>query len=463
MVWTSTDSGSAPRSAWERARRPPRPPALPLLGHAPALRDPLTIFEQYARDYGPVLELEFFGTPYIVLSSASAAHHVLVEHWERYPKSPSYDGLRLFLGNGLVTSSGDFWRRQRKLMQPAFHRMKLATFLDAMVESADAMLGEWDARVRSAPELDVHTEMTRLTFRIVGRTLFSIDLLSDASEIGHAVEIAQHAANDYAMSLVRLPLDWPTPLNRRVKEARAAHDVVVYRILEERKRDPKPHDDLLAMLLEARDDETHEGMTDEQIRDEIVTLMAAGHDTTANALTWTFYHLGKRPDVARRLEREVRDVLGGRAPTLEDLPKLDYTRRVVEEAMRLHPSVTGVERVASENDVIDGFRVPKGALVGVMMWNMHRSAAYYPEPETFDPDRFLPAEVAKRPRHAYMPFGAGPRVCIGNTFAMMEAQVLLARICQRYRLDLDPTHEVVPEALITMRPKHGVKVRLARI
>jgi cytochrome P450 len=443
--------------------RAPRPPGLPVLGHVAAIGDPLTAFESFARDYGPMVELQFFNKDYVVISSATGAHHVLVDHWERYPKSRSYDALRLFLGNGLVTSEGTFWRRQRKLMQPAFHRQRLASFLGDMVEATDTMLVEWERAADHSPDLDVHTAMTELTFRIVGRTLFSIDLGGEANEMGKAVELAQHAANDYATSLVRFPLHWPTPLNRRVKKARAAHDAVAYKILEERKRDAAPRNDLLAMLLEARDEETGEGMTDEQVRDEMVTLIAAGHETTASTLAWTFYHLGKRPDVARGVVREVREVLGDRAPTLADLPQLDYTRRVIEEAMRLHPAVTGVERVANEDDVIDGYHVPKGALIAVMMWTLHRNPEYFPNPNHFDPDRFLPEAVARRPKHAYLPFGAGPRICIGNSFAMMEAQVLLARISQRFRLLLDPNHPIFAESLVTMRPKHGIKVRLERV
>ncbi|MFO0694058.1 MAG: cytochrome P450 [Polyangiales bacterium] len=439
---------------------PPGPKGLPFFGSLfELLADPLGFLTERPRDYGDVVRFRFPRTTYIVVNDPDAIHHVIVDRAENYPKSRQYDGLRLFLGNGLVTSEGAFWRRQRKLVQPAFHPKKIGAFAPAMVRAGEVLLARWEDHARSGRSFDVADEMQRVTFQIAGETLFSINLDDSSQAMGKAMAIAQRYANDYVTTPFRIPRSIPTRKNREFDLALRTLDGIVYRILEER-RSGDAHDDLLSMLVRARDEETGEGMSAEQLRDEIVTLISAGHETTANGLAWTFYLLARNPDVDARLAREVREVLGDRPPTLADLPRMPYVRWTFEEAMRLYPPVWGFEREALEEDEILGYRIPKGASVGVLTYALHRHPRFWPEPETFDPERFSPERSEGRHRYAYLPFGGGPRICIGNGFALMEAQLLLAQIVQRYRLELDRAHPVEIEPLITLRPKHGIFTRL---
>jgi cytochrome P450 len=293
--------------------------------------------------------------------------------------------------------------------------------------------------------------MMRLTFRVVGLTLFSTDVEGDADEIGDALAFLLAWTNDRTEALLRVPLWLPTPGNVRFRRARERFDTLVYRIIRERRRQPEQKGDLLDMLLSASGE-----MSQEQVRDELITLAGAGHETTANALSWTFYLLSKHPEVERRVQEEVREVLGDRPPALSDLAALEYTERVIMEAMRLHPPVWGFERQAVEEDVIGGQPVTPGTFVMIVPYSIHRDPRYWTNPEGFDPDRFLPEAREARPRFAYLPFGGGPRVCIGNAFAMMEAKIVLAMVVRQMRLELIPGHRIVEEPLITLRPKDGV-------
>lgn len=450
---------AAVASSSELYRTPPGPRGLPLVGIMPeAWRDPLAFFVQGWRRYGDVMKAKAGPYDYYAVVDADAAHHVLVENAKNYVKSPSYRGLRVVLGNGLVTSEGDFWRRQRRLAQPAFHRDRLAGFVAAMVSDTQAMLDRWAGQDPARP-LDVHQEMSRLTFRIVGHTLFSVDLDADSEGLGPVVAAALRGANEEAMAIVPLPLWVPTLRHLRLQRVVRRLDELVYKIVGQRRRSGAIADepgDLLSMLMSARDEETREQMTDAQLRDEVLTLLLAGHETTANALTWTLYLLSRHPDVARRLAGEVSEVLGGRAPELADLPKLPFTKAILEEAMRLYPPVWAVERRALGDDVVAGYRVRKGAIVGVCTYALHRHPRHWPNPEGFDPERFLAPRAEGRHRYAYIPFGAGPRSCIGIGMAMMEAQIVLAMVTQRARLELVAGQVVETEATVTLRPKAGV-------
>jgi cytochrome P450 len=460
-------------------REPPGPPGDFLLGNARAvLRDPLRAFVEGCRDHGDVVKFKMGPFDYVLLNSVEGVRHLLVDNHKNYVKSRSYAGLRIVLGEGLVTSEGEHWRRQRKLAQPAFHRERLASFVDAMVSDTAAMLERWDrelvdSRGASTRAFDLHEEMLRLTFRIVGHTLFSVDLDGESSEIGAAIGVALIRANDYAESLVRLPIWLPTPENVRFRRALRVLDRMVYRIIEERRRGAQRGDrqDLLDMLMASTlvpDGENADPkaaparMTDLQLRDEVMTLVLAGHETTANALSWTWMLLSRHPDVARRLRAEVDEVLEGRAPTLADLPRLKYTSMVVQEGMRLYPPVWVFERQAIEPDSFGGFAVKKGSVVAISPWALHRNPAYWDNPEGFDPERFSEAEIARRPRNAYLPFAVGPRQCIGNAFAMMEAQIIVAMMAQSRRLELVPGHPIVLDPKVTLRPKHGISMRVRR-
>ncbi len=430
-------------------------------------RDPLSLLTETTRTYGKVSMARFGPMRYVVVEDPVAIKHVLLDNVKNYVKSRNYAGIKLLLGNGLLTSEGDFWRRQRKLSQPAFHRERMSGFVDAMVHSTDTAITRWNELGKGGSfEVDVHEEMMRLTFHIVGLTLLSQDLLGEAETTGKALTVAMYFANQYAESLVKVPLWVPTSKNRTFVKARATLDQMVFRIIEERRRlrakgeqTPSKQGDLLDMLMEARDEETGEGMSDRQLRDEVMTLVLAGHETTANALSFTFYLLSKHPDVLRRLTKEVDDLLGGRAPTLADLPKLALTKRVLEESMRLYPPAWMFEREALEDDEINGYFVPKGSVIGVCTYVLHRDPDNFENPEGFDPDRFL-GDPKDRAKYTYLPFGGGARVCIGNAFAMMEAQICLAKIVQRYRFDLLPHTRLELDPVITLRPRGGLKMKM---
>ncbi len=420
-----------------------------------ARRDPLELFERAARHGGDAACLRFGPYRYLTLHSPEAIRHVFVENARAYHKSPSYRGLKMVLGNGLITSEGDFWKRQRRLAQPAFHREGLTGFVDAMVRDTQDMLDGW--RRDGDGAFDLHDAMMRLTLRIVGHTLFSTDVQADAGAVGAAFAVAIKRADDESVALINLPTWLPLPSNRRFRKALATLDGLVHRIIGERRAMPEAERpaDLLSMLMAAKDDDGA-GMSDAQLRDEVMSMVGAGHETTANALAWTFHLLGDHAEVADRVADEARAACGDRAPTLGDLPKLTYTKRVVEESMRLRPPVWVMERVAIEDDVVCGIRVAKGTLIGASPWCLHRDPRHWSDPERFDPDRFLPEAVEARARYTYLPFGAGPRVCIGNGFAMMEAQLLLAMIAREHRLERAPWHTVKAEATITLRPKDGM-------
>jgi cytochrome P450 len=444
----------------------PGPRGLPFLGSLfPALRDPLAFFSKSRASFGDVVRFKFGPYAYYLVSDPEVVRHVLVENAEAYTKSRNYVGLRMVLGDGLLLSEGDHWRRQRKLAQPAFHKGKLEGFAHQMARATRDHLDRW-GRDESREPFDIHREMMRLTFRIVGLTLFSSDVEGDAREVGEAMDVAMYWANDYAESLVRIPPGVPTPANLRFKRAMKTLDAIVYRLIEERRAKGERDgfgDDLLGMLMAATDENTGARMSNEQLRDEVITMVLAGHETTANLLSWTFHLLSKHPDVERRIREEATRVLQGRDPVLDDVKNLEHTRLVLEEALRLYPPAWMFERQATSADVLGGYRIEPGAIIGICSYVIHRHPRYWENPERFDPDRFQPERAASRPRYAYLPFGGGARICIGNHFAMMEAQIILAMIVRDYRLELAPGHDVVLDPLITLRPKHGIRVRRRRI
>lgn len=440
----------------------PGPRGIPFLGNAhQALRDPLGFFLTSRATYGDVVKFKMGPFDYFLVSDPDAVHHVLVDNVKAYTKSRNYLGLRVVLGDGLLTSEGDAWRKQRKLAQPAFHRDRMNGFVRQMAGSTRDMLNRW--RSDDVRSTCMHREMMRLTFRIVGLTLFSSDVDGDAKEVGEALDVAMTWANDYAESLVRIPPYVPTPTNIRFKRAMKTLDGLIYRLIAERHGQEAAGkgtgDDLLGMLMDARS-ETGEGMNDKQLRDESMTMVLAGHETTANLLAWTFSLLSRHPEIARRVRDEARRVLGDREPELADMKALELTRRVLEEALRLYPPAWMFERQAVVPDRLGGFEVPKGAIVGVCTYVMHRHPDHWENPEGFDPDRFLPSRAEGRARYAYLPFGGGPRTCIGNHFALMESQVILAMVMRDWDVALDSSHRVELDPMVTLRPKHGIRVFL---
>jgi cytochrome P450 len=420
---------------------------------------PLRFLTELRATYGDVAR--FQAGPYrsYLISHPDAIRHVLVDHAANFTKhTRDYGKLAISLGQGLLTSEGDFWRRQRRIAQPAFHRQQIGRFAETMARLTEQMLARWDRAPTT--QFDLSHEMMRVTLQIVSSTLVSIEVDDTIDQIGDAVSTINRCTIEKIVSIVDLPLWVPTKLNLGMRRMLSFFNELIFKQISERRNQP-PADDLLGMLLSARDPETGEGMSDQQLRDEALTMLSAGHETTATALAWCFYLLSKHPEIEARAREEAQRVLGGRPATLEDVPRLWYTKQVFQEAMRLYPPVWAIGRGIMEDDVIGGFRVKKGSDVTLSMWVTHRHPALWSDPERFDPDRF--AEGKDIPRFAYFPFSAGARQCIGTAFAMMEGQIILAMILARYSLSLPPGHVVDTEPLITLRPRGGLPVIPRRV
>ncbi len=447
---TASHSRASSMSPAASTGLPPGPPGLPLVGNLRLLRDPLGSLVEAHEQLGDAVCFRVGPYRFLSVADPELAQHVLVRNHRNYVKSRSYEGLRLVLGNGLVTSEGAHWRRQRKLAQPAFHRRRLAQLTTTMADCVDELLDEWDRRSGPEPEIRLHEQMMGLTMRIVGRTLFGLDLGTDLGELGPAITVCLNKANDVAESALPLPLWLPTPGNIRFARAKRALDRIVHQIIETR-RHAEPRDDVLGMLMSATDESGTERMSNQQLRDEVMTLFLAGHETIATAMSWTFWALHKPAQV-----------LGGRAPGFEDLPALPYTGQVIDEVMRLRPPVWIVERQALAEDRLGPWRIPAGTIVAVSSWMMHRHPSLWDDPLRFDPERFSPDNSAGRPKHAYLPFGAGPRICIGNHFALMEAKIILATIIQRYQIEVLDPDDIAFDPKVTLRPVGGMPARLRR-
>lgn len=441
------------------------PKGKPLVGSLPDLAPPLTRFDRiqrWRREYGDIFRVTMGPShpPMVICLDPVAVKRVLLDNAKNYPKSRQYDKLKPLLGEGLLTSSGDFWLRQRRMMQPYFHQKYVATLLPPMVAATQDLIARWNQRPAGSPPLDVARELMGLTLRIVGLTLLGTEVSQESGSVGRALGISLEAGAKSFFRLVDVPQWLPTPDNRKVQAARAELDKVVFAIIRDRRAaGPKGEDaprDLLDMLVEARDEETGEGMSDQALRDEVMTIFLAGHETTATALAWTLYLLSKHPEARRRVQEEVREVLGDRAPTWDDLPKLAYTGRVIDESMRLYPPIYVIQKTAIEADELGGFAIPAGQDVTISIYALHHHPQHWENPEGFDPDRFLPERSEGRERFAFMPFGGGGRICIGNGFATVEAKVVLAMLARSFDLDLVPAHPVVPTPMITLRPKHGL-------
>lgn len=380
---------------------------------------------------------------------------VLVTRADCYSKQHSaFKRLERILGQGLLNTDGEVWRRQRRMIQPAFQQARLHAYAPMMVEEATAMMGTW----HDGQTIDFGTQMARVTLRVVSRALFSHEVGADIDIITHAVSVLQDSFT--AISL--LPAWWPSRQRRQARAALLALDAVMARLIAERRQHPAQGDgaaDLLQRLIDARDEEGDgAGLSDKEIRDQLVTFFMAGHETTSHALTWTFYLLSQHPEVRARLQAELAQVLGGRAPRIEDVEALAYTERVVKESMRLYPPVFALARKAVADTRIGDYDVPAGSEIGLWIYQVQRDARWFDRPEAFDPDRFADAHSLQRMKHAYLPFGVGARTCIGKTFAMTEAVLLLATIAQRFDLALAPGQRVGLKPRVTLMPKYGMRM-----
>ena len=432
-----------------------------MLGMLPAVRrNPTAVFTDAARRFGDVVYLKIGPRRGYLITNPGDIRHVLQDNARNYHKSPLYDRLRLSLGNGLLTSEDAFWLRQRRIAQPAFHRQRIAGLASVMVEAASETATRWETTAASGRSVDVAGEMMHLTRTVVLRALLGADLGPFADRLDHAWTIInQHIGESFwSLGFNRLP----TPKYRRFQAARAVLQAAVDHVIKQRRQNQSDSADLLSMLMAARDEETGEAMSDQQLRVEITTFLIAGQETSSVALTWTWFLLSQHPAARERLEAELDAVLNGRPPEYADVANLTYTRMVVEEAMRLYPPAWGFSRQALGDDALGGYHLPRGWLAFVIPYVLHRLPAFWPDPDAFDPERFSVAHSANRPKFVYLPFGAGPRQCIGNQFALIEMQLVLATLVQRYRLRLLPQHRVEPWALITLRPRFGMPMIIDR-
>jgi cytochrome P450 len=437
-------------------------------------RNPLALYVGALQQHREVVRMRFGPRYSYAVFHPDLVKHILVDNNKNYIRNRFGNELfKEIIGLNLLTSDGDFWLRQRRLMQPAFHRQRIAGFGPLITASAANMLARWD-QLPAGEYIDIAHEMMQTTLQVVGQALFSVDLLNDSSGLGRSIEVGS-AYFTYRLGRLFAPPLWvPTRLNREYKRTRAATFHIGPDMIAARRRAAetnatgesatggRTNPDMLDLLLEARYEDTGQPMSDEQIATEIRMFIAAGHETTSNTLTWTLYLLSQHPEVEAKLHAEVDRVLAGRTPTIADLPQLVYTRMVIDEAMRLYPAAWILARQSLAEDWLGDYHLPAGQGLTIPIFAIHRHPDFWPEPETFDPERFDPVQTASRHKYAFIPFGAGPRLCIGNNFAITEAQLILTMIAQQYQLRLQPGYRVVPEPLITLRVKGGLPMMLVK-
>ena len=430
-----------------------------------ALRsDPLRFLTRTARAYGDFVPFRLGKLRMLLVNDPEAIREVLVTKNDAFTKSPALRNAKVTLGEGLLTSEGDFHRRQRRLSQPAFHPQRVTSYADAMARFADEMVGAW----RDGETVDLHEEMMEVTLRVVAKTLFDAELPADIEQIGEAMDVLvkmfSRATHPFGQLLNRLPL----PSNFRFLKSLSLVHGIIDRFIAEHRAAGVDRGDLLSMLMRARDAGGGEvtvdggegdgaGMTDKQLRDEIFTLFTAGHETTANALTFTWYLLGRHPEVESKLHEEVDRVLAGRAPTADDVDGLPYTRAVLSESMRLYPPAWIVTRQAKHDVDVAGRRVPAGQVIMMSQWVTHHDERWWPQPDSFRPERWLAEPEVERPRYAYFPFGGGARSCIGEFFARMEATLIIAAVARHWRMQLVDAKEPALQPTITLRPKDPMR------
>jgi cytochrome P450 len=421
-------------------------------------RDPIGFLTSAAHEFGDVAHFQAGSQQYFLVNNPEYIKDVLVTHHASFKKGRGLERAKAMLGNGLLTSEGEFHHRQRRLAQPAFHRDRIARYAGMMVEYADRIQHE---RWREGETLDIAKEMMHLTLAIVGKTLFDTETEAEAEQVRQALSESMKRFNRFMLPFAEFLDRLPLPGNRRYREARDVLDSIIYRIINERRRSAQDTGDLLSMLLTAQDDEGDGGrMTDIQLRDEVITIFLAGHETTANTLTWTWHLLSEHPEIEARLHHELDIELAGRLPTVEDLPHLRYTEMVITEALRLYPPAWIMGRRALKDYQLGPYVVPAGSIVIMSPYVMHHDDRYFRDPFRFDPDRWTPEARASRPQFSFFPFGGGQRRCIGEGFAWTEAIMVIATLAQRWNLRRVPGHPIALQPLITLRPRHGIRMVL---
>ena len=427
--------------------------------------NPILLFEHLVKSFGPVSHYKLGGSNIVFINDPELIREILVIKASAFIKERTQNRMKILLGEGLITSEGEFHMRQRRIAAPAFHRQRIQKYAEMMVERAAAVRANW----KPEQTFDMSAAMMELTLEIVARTLFATDVTAAIREINDEVNVIMRLYN-YLIALPKAEnyLRWPIPGLIRFRKARARLDAQVYRMIAERRAANEDRGDLLSMLLAGRD-ETEDtgssargapatGMSDRQLRDEVITIFLAGYETVANALTWTWYLLSENPTAEERMKREIDDVLQGKLPTLEDLPRLRYTEMVFAESMRLYPPAWAMGRQSTQIVELGPYRLPAGTYFFFSQYILQRSEEFYPEPLRFDPERFTLEQKAARPRFAYFPFGGGSRQCIGEAFAWMEGVLILATLAQRWRFRMLPGQAVDVQPKITLRPKYPMQM-----
>jgi cytochrome P450 len=440
----------------------PRAPAgLPIAGHIPQWRrDPIKLLTDAARQ-GGIVRLQLPGETYF-LSHPKLVKHVLQDNHQNYCKGWVFDRIKPYWGESLLTADGETWKQQRRRVQPSFKRDHTTAFAPIVTTRTAEMLARWDGLAAARQELSLYNEMTELALVIIGDVLFGVDLRSDAHEMALAAQSALAVLKKRVAALAPLPLWVPTSDNRRFNGSMRLLNERIAEMVEKKRKagDQGGASSFLAMLMAARDAETGAGMTERQLHEEILGMLQQGHDTVGESLAWTWYLLSLHPEVERKLHQEIARVVGDRVPTVADLPQLSYAAMVVHESLRVYPPVWVIPRDAINEDAIGGYRVPAGSTILISPYITHRHPDFWENPEAFDPDRFLPERAQGRPRHAYFPFGGGPRLCMGVDMAMMEMLLILVMVVQRYRVHLVSCHREEPDCVLDMIPRHHVRATL---
>jgi cytochrome P450 len=416
------------------------------------MSDMLSMFMNITRQHGGIVQFKLFNKPYVLVTNPDYVKHILQDHYRNFIRGRSVETGRVLLGDGLPLTDGEFWLRERRLMQPAFHRQRLLGLVDKMTETIATRLAHW----KQLNQIDMEREMSELTLMLIIQAMFSARVTHKAQELAQSFGVASKFMLWRSQQMWAPPLWVPVPKNAAYNKALKTLNEIVYPLIEEARQ--KPGNDLLDMLLEAREEQTGESMTDKQVRDEVVTIFFAGHETSAMTMTWLFYLLAQHPDVERKLRKEISEVIGDRTPTFADLSRLTYTQKVIQETLRLYPAAYLFAREAVGDQLLDGYEIPGGTMIFITPYVTHRDATFWTDPERFDPERFNPEQIAQRPAHVYFPFGEGPHFCIGNNFATTEMQLILTMALQRFRFKLAPDQKIglAPEA--TLRPKYGMRM-----
>lgn len=428
-------------------------------GNALAYKDdPIAFIMNNRRDYGDVVYYRLLDFEFYALYHPDDVKEILLTQSKKVIKAPVYKNLlSKYLGNGLLISDGQVWKQQRKLVQPAFHHQRIQNYADMMVRYTHEMVDSWQGQA----SIDIYNAMTELTLYIVVNTLFNTDIRDTAFEIGELTSTLQEVVNDESSNPIQLPEWIPTPFNRRKKHSIKRLNEITMSVIQDRRASGEDKGDLLSMLLMSTDEDGN-SMSDEMVKDEALTIFLAGHDTTANALSWAWYLIGQHPEVEAKLLDEVDHVLGTRPATLSDLKDLTYTEMVFKEAMRLYPPSFQIARQADDDIYLphSGYTIPKGMGIAISQYALHHDERFFPDPEKFDPERFAPENEGNIHKYAYIPFIYGPRVCVGNAFALMEAQFIMATILQRYQLSLQANQDIGWTALLTLNPDRPIMVDL---